>query len=215
MASVWMHNGFLQVEGRKMAKSEGNFVTIRELLRDWPGDVLRLAMLMTHYREPIDWTLSRMQEARSKRIRWLGPDKMRGVPEKGNVSADFVSALSDDLNTIEAFSILDEMAARARSPGESNSQEITNDLAATMFWLGIANDRDFAVSRAESEDLRDEIRSAMLRVDKEFIRERIAARNAARTARHFAEADHIRDELAAMGVELHDTKDGTTWEVKR
>ena len=77
MANYWMHNGFLQVEGRKMAKSEGNFVTINELLetenfggRKWPGEVLRLAMLMTHYREPIDFSLRKLEEANQTWLRW-------------------------------------------------------------------------------------------------------------------------------------------------
>ena len=77
MANVWMHNGFLQVEGKKMSKSEGNFVTINELLetekfggRKWPGEVLRLAMLMTHYREPIDFSVRKLEEAENKLRNW-------------------------------------------------------------------------------------------------------------------------------------------------
>ena len=67
MANIWMHNGFLQVEGEKMSKSPGNFVTIRDLLADWPGDVLRLAMLRTHYRSPIDWTVEGLEEGAKTR----------------------------------------------------------------------------------------------------------------------------------------------------
>ena len=77
MANYWLHNGFLQVEGQKMSKSEGNFVTIHELLqtekfggRKWPGEVLRLAMLMTHYREPIDFSVRRLEEARRRATKW-------------------------------------------------------------------------------------------------------------------------------------------------
>jgi cysteinyl-tRNA synthetase len=225
MARYWLHNGYLQVEGAKMSKSAGNFVTVRELLatkafgsEKWSGEVIRLAMLMTHYREPLDWTVTRLQEARNKRGRWLA---MRGVPEKGTISELFVTALSDDLNTAAGFTVLDELAARARSPGENGSQQIANELAATMFWLGIANDEDFAEARAESEDLRDEIRAATLGVDKECIRDRITARAAARKRKDWAEADRIRDELDAMGIALKDSRDPetgeltTTWELKR
>ena len=63
MANYWLHNGYLQVEGEKMSKSLGNFITINELLKDWPGEVVRLTMLMTHYRKPIDWTVKGLKEA--------------------------------------------------------------------------------------------------------------------------------------------------------
>src|SRR5215467_7155000 len=113
MASVWMHNGFLQVEGRKMAKSEGNFITIRDLLADWPGEVLRFQMLMTHYRQPIDWTKSATEQAA------VALDSFhhftRGVDLKnGNVSLDVLSALSDDLNTPQAIAELHKLVGEAR-----------------------------------------------------------------------------------------------------
>ena len=105
MANVWMHNGFLQVEGQKMSKSLGNFVTINELLatekfggRKWPGEVLRLAMLMTHYREPIDFSVARLEEAQTTRLDWIRAAR-RWRPEEGTVSLDVISALNDDLDT--------------------------------------------------------------------------------------------------------------------
>jgi cysteinyl-tRNA synthetase len=217
MAQIWMHNGYLQVEGAKMSKSAGNFVTVRELLETanfggerWPGTVIRAAMLMTHYREPLDWTVSRLQEARSRLTRWLGPRATRGVPEKGTVVPEFTAALSGDLNAVVGFSVLDELAARARAGVESASQQVANDLAATMLWLGIANDEDFAEARASSEDLRNEIRAQTLGVDKGFIPSRIAARAEARKRKDWAEADRIRAELEAVGVKLKDNPDGTT-----
>jgi cysteinyl-tRNA synthetase len=228
MAQIWMHNGYLQVEGAKMSKSAGNFVTVRELLEtknfggeQWPGEVIRVAMLMTHYREPLDWTVSRLQEARSRLIRWLGPPASRGLPEKGVMSREFVAALSDDLNGAAAFSVLDDMSARMRSSIEDASQTVANDLAATLLWLGIARDEDFAEARADSEDRRSEIRAAMLGVDRECVDDRIAARAEARQRKDWAEADRIRDELEAMGIALKDSKDPetgeltTTWELKR
>jgi cysteinyl-tRNA synthetase len=223
-----MHNGFLQVEGEKMSKSLGNFVTIHELLaskkfggRTWPGAVIRLAMLMTHYRQPLDWTLSRMQEAESRRIGWLGPPHSRGLPEEGVVPEILVESLADDLNVIGAFSILDKLAKSARAVGE-DSLTAANNLACSLVWLGLADrERDFAEARADSDHLRDIIRAAAVGVSAEFIREKLDARLAARKAKDFKEADRIRDELAAMGIALKDAKDPatgeivTTWEVTR
>ena len=128
MANYWLHNGFLQVEGRKMSKSEGNFVTIHELLhtekfggRKWPGEVLRLAMLMTHYREPIDFSVRRLEEARRVLSKWLlkwskwafAEDEVGFEPDYDPKAAnlDFVAALLDDLNTNEAIASLHSQVA--------------------------------------------------------------------------------------------------------
>src|SRR5207248_5973120 len=102
-ARVWMHNGFLQVEGEKMSKSLGNFFTIRDLLKDWPGEVLRFNMLRTHYRQPMDWTVQGLKESWNILDRWYGiaePVAARQIGES------FLEALSDDLNTPQAFSEL-------------------------------------------------------------------------------------------------------------
>ena len=228
MANVWMHNGFLQVEGEKMSKSLGNFITINELLetekfggRRWPGEVLRLAMLMTHYRQPIDWTVSRLQEAYSRRIGWLGPPPLRGLPEKGKVNAAVVESLSDDLNTIAAFGILDELARRSRDADEPHPADKSNELAATLRWLGLASDADFDEARADSEHLRSTIRAASIGISVDTVNELIAARLDARKRKDFKESDRIRDELAEMGVVLKDMKNKdtgeieTAWEIKR
>ena len=228
MANVWMHNGFLQVEGEKMSKSLGNFVTINELLqtdkfggRKWPGEILRLAMLMTHYRQPIDWTVNRLQEATSRRLRWLGPVESRGVPERGAVSSEFVDALADDLSTSDALVVLDKLADRARSPNDPDPAAAAHNLAATLRWAGLAANDEFDEARADRKDLRDEIRAAIARVPKELIDKKIAARLEARKRKDFKESDRIRDELSNMGIALKDSKNKetgeieTTWEAKR
>ena len=95
-AQIWMHNGFLQVEGEKMSKSLGNFLTIRDLLKDWPGEVLRFNMLRTHYRQPMDWTFQGMKES------WTTLERFYAIAEPilaTAVGSDFLSALCDDLNT--------------------------------------------------------------------------------------------------------------------
>jgi len=111
MANVWMHNGFLQVEGRKMSKSLGNFLTIRELLNDWPGDVLRFNMLQTHYRQPIDWTVRRLKESRAILKSWYGrTDMASAVPA---FEGEFALALNDDLNTPRAIAALHALDGHA------------------------------------------------------------------------------------------------------
>ncbi len=120
MANVWLHNGFLQVEGKKMSKSEGNFITINDLLatekfggRKWPGEVLRLAMLMTHYREPIDFTVARLEEAEQKLRGWqraaAAASRYAPVPPEPNVVAE----LRDDLNFHRASVAMDVIARKA------------------------------------------------------------------------------------------------------
>ena len=115
MANLWMHNGFLQVEGEKMSKSLGNFITIRELLatdtfggRAWPGEVLRFAMLRTHYRQPIDWTVRGLEEAEATLDRWY--DAVGDVEPSQDISAAVLEALSDDLNTPAALAELHRLA---------------------------------------------------------------------------------------------------------
>nr|WP_291824100.1 cysteine--tRNA ligase [Bosea sp. (in: a-proteobacteria)] len=145
MANIWMHNGFLQVEGEKMSKSLGNFVTINELLKDWTGEVLRLNMLKTHYRQPIDWTLASLRESENEIESWasslLGTkgQQRRLVANAGNQlslpSDAIVEALSDDLNTPKALAELRGLQKRLRAGDELASYE----LADSTQFLGLLN----------------------------------------------------------------------------
>jgi len=199
MANFWMHNGFLQVEGDKMSKSLGNFVTLHELLKDWPGEAVRFAMLQTHYRQPINWTVSALREAQKNLDHWYN---LTADAKPGYLCADAVDALLDDLNTPKAFAALHELrgeAAKGAGPAaaclKASAQLIgLLQLPATK-W---ANFRPASVSI-------DESRVASL----------IEERAAARAKKDFKESDRIRDELTAMGVVLKDSKDGTTWEIAR
>jgi cysteinyl-tRNA synthetase len=188
MARLWMHNGFLQVEGRKMSKSEGNFITIRELLNDWPGEVLRFNMLRSHYRQPMDWTIRGLEESHGilRNFYALAPGK-KVRPDLHGVIED---ALRDDLNTPEAINRLHELEKAGDALG------LIGSLAALGFRGDLADPR-------------------LSRFDVRAIEASIAARNAARADRNWQESDRIRDALLALGVVLKDTKDGTTWEVKR
>src|SRR5580693_7164042 len=193
MANYWMHNGFLQVEGEKMSKSLGNFVTIHELLKDWPGDVIRLNMLRTHYRQPIDWTVRRLETSWNSLevlYEYLHTHFPAGYIVPPN--SHWLSALLDDLNTPLAISELIQLASSNADPPS---------VAGGLALLGFSCD---------SKNI-----ARKLSVSKETISAAIDARNAARKVKNFAEADRIRDELDKMGVVLKDTKDGTTWEIAR
>jgi cysteinyl-tRNA synthetase len=137
MANIWMHNGFLQVENEKMSKSLGNFVTIRELLADWPGEVLRFQMLMTHYRSPIDWTASKSAEIEDELGAWVsilvGTDAERDgyaravQGEPPSPSKELVEALMDDLNTSEAIAALRAKYKSARAGGYQEKRQLLMD----------------------------------------------------------------------------------------
>ena len=136
MANVWMHNGFLQVEGQKMSKSLGNFVTIHELRysqkfggRSWRGDAIRFAMLKTNYRQPIDWTISLLSEAKDN-LEFLSRQRYRFTPTQPD--PDFLACLYDDLNTKAAIDLLLDQAHRA-SQGDMKAG---GHLAANLILLG-------------------------------------------------------------------------------
>jgi cysteinyl-tRNA synthetase len=322
MANVWMHNGFLQVEGEKMSKSLGNFVTIKELLdsdafggKRWPGEVLRLSMLMTSYREPINFSVERLIEAKRELWTWIEAFKIQ-APNRFNElhvagcelrpAADVLKALKDDLNAPAAITAIRALC-RAAWKGDGIAATSLGD---TLVWLGlfrppyysaydvgetvayrddrlpaevdarhvptssdgrglrpdlirkywptvleartlVLNEYDFssdaqerakslqAINRKanllspsmESDGVKiaiDEhccVKLVPTNADAEFdevtIQSLINARLAARKAKNWAESDRIRDELAAMGIQLKDGKDTatgdaiTTWEVKR
>jgi cysteinyl-tRNA synthetase len=205
MANTWMHNGFLQVEGEKMSKSLGNFVTIHELLktekfggRRWSGAVLRLAMLRTHYRSPIDWTTKSLDET-DKTLRSWARVWVSNYQE-ATLHSEAQEILGDDLNTPALIAWLHQTYRSAERGDGAAGRILTGSLQA----LGFSN---LFHDMAGEPGLTDE--------EKAVIDSRIADRNAARAKKDFKEADRIRDELAAMCIELEDSKDGTKWKVKR
>ncbi len=140
MANIWMHNGFLEVEGRKMSKSEGNFVTINELLQEYPGDVLRLMMLTTHYRQPMDWTRTGLEQARKELLDWselvlefFSPTEDLTAVE-GRLDERVVASLEDDLNTPMALTRLREMFRSVK-----NRKAPIGPFVATLRGLGFRN----------------------------------------------------------------------------
>ena len=221
MANYWMHNGFLQVEGEKMSKSLGNFVTINELLTtdrfghgQWQGEDLRLAMLMTNYRQPIDFSVARLQEAERMLDHWY-----RAIPDGISPTEplpEVIAALEDDLNTWEVITAINREITAPRGPTTGRAKEWHSERAARVKasakMLGLLQS-DFASRHA--------FKKRLIATSDEEVAEQIDARSVARKAKDFKEADRIRDELSAMGIQLKDAKDPvtgeivTTWEMKR
>jgi cysteinyl-tRNA synthetase len=205
MANVWMHNGFLQVEGEKMSKSLGNFVTIRELLADWPGEVLRLNMLKTHYRSPIDWTLASVEESKKVLDSWydiVGDD----TQALGEADEGVVSLLGDDLNISGVITRLHAIASGRVGTSGKTQIEVQQKLKVSAMLLGL-------LGKTKKEYLDSNPKAIV--VNKAVVDALVSERTAARARKDFKESDRIRDELAAMGVVIKDSKEGTTWEIAR
>jgi len=208
MANYWMHNGFLQVEGEKMSKSLGNFLTIRGLLADWPGEVLRLNMLRTHYRQPIDWTTKGLHESQKILDEWY--HVIGDTATTGEVAPDddVIKSLCDDLNTPDVLTRLHALVGEIRGPASGLRQiELKRTLKASGALMGILGqtERDYL----EGHPLRPAI-------DESKVKNLIDARAHARKSKNFKQADAIREELANIGVEIEDHRDGTTsWKIKR
>jgi cysteinyl-tRNA synthetase len=199
MANFWMHNEFVQIEDTKMSKSLGNFVTIRELLADWPGEVLRLNMLKAHYRSPMDWTLKGLEESARTLDDWYWVAADIGGEQPSDA---VIAALLDDLNTPQMVASLHSL----RNSAASGNDQDRSQFAASLRLLGFLSESaaDWKARKQQASG-----------IDAKQIDSLISDRTAARARKDFKESDRIRDELAAMGVVIKDSKDGTTWEVAR
>jgi cysteinyl-tRNA synthetase len=192
-AKYWMHNGYLMSEGEKMSKSLGNFYTVHDLLEEFPGEAIRLVLLQTHYRQPLDFTKAGIAEARKTLDRWY-----RAAAEAGTAAATppvaVVEALCDDLNTPQAVAELHRLAAA----GEGAAF-----LAGARFLGLLGQDPDAWFKWQPPK--------AAGGLDDGAIEALIAERADARKAKNFKRSDEIRDQLAADGVVLEDGAGGTTW----
>ena len=218
MANYWMHNGFLQIEGAKMSKSDGNFVTISELLhsrsfggRSWEGRTLRLAMLKTHYRSPIDWTVRGLEEAERTILNWTNilERNPSSFVSESPAAPSIIGALSDDLNTPMAIAEMHKLAEYARK-GDSTAAKSLYDSGQ---WLGILD--MYLMSSSNRASVGQAAGQSMPKEFRRKIEAKLEARSSARARKDFKESDRIRDELAAMGVVIKDSKEGTTWEIAR
>ena len=288
MANYWMHNGFLQVEGEKMSKSLGNFVTIRDLLhskafggQEWDGDVVRFCMLQKHYRQPIDWTERGLEQSAARLSHWKEFAAQR-INDRINKAffADVLGLLCDDLDTPGSFTAVERIVNSKQVDDRdrytvhriikllgfknlhSSVYRLSEGFASVINGLSALSAQDWnnlvvsvrqrptasngrprpgtrvvAAIGALNEALRrlapvvDSVSQTgvvqnlqrdwleQLQPQTNSFEDRvntlIRARNESRAAKNFAESDRIRDQLAAMGVVLKDTKDGTTWEIAR
>src|SRR6266850_3420799 len=204
-ARYWLHNGMLTVGGAKMAKSEGNFVTVRDILAQAPGEVVRLALIGTHYRDPLDWTPDRLRQASQDLFRFyvaLNRGKHPVTFDRSVVPGEVQEALSDDLNAPLALTRLHEITRGINLSHDLGNFDERDRLQAALCSSG----QLMGLLGTEPETF---LKGAQ-REDDALIRSRISAREQARKERRFADADLIRNELAAEGIVLEDRPDGTT-----
>jgi cysteinyl-tRNA synthetase len=205
-ARYWLHNGFLSIDSTKMSKSLGNVLLVHELIKKIPGEIIRLALLSAHYRQPLDWSDEVLESARKMLDRLYGA--LRGIDIPANVraraqpGAAVLAAIEDDLNTPKALS---EIFNIARQLNKSADDDERSELAATLLasgeLLGIAQgDVEAWFSSGAENDLSAGDIEAL-----------IEKRNAARAAKDFAAADAIREQLDAGGITIEDGTSGTRW----
>jgi cysteinyl-tRNA synthetase len=191
-ANVWLHNEMLQVEGKKMSKSLGNFFTIRDLLdQGVPGEVIRFVFLSTHYRKPMDWTEKKRQEAQKVLQKWW---KQTRDVTPGEVSGPVLEAVSDDLNTAGAI---------AQLHGLSASGDVTTLLASARF-LGLLTEELSSWEGGSGADGSDQLRLDQIAEYLSVMRTR------AMETKDFSSVDRIKGDLVAAGVEVRMSKDGVT-----
>ncbi len=202
-ANYWVHNGFVTVEGNKMAKSDGNFVTVNELKEKYQGEVIRLTMILTHYRQPLNWTNDNLQESKKTLDKWY--QYFSEVDFKPNLSVmideNVMNALNDDMNTPQAIAELHKLFKNCKS----DDKDSLNQFLISAQFLGLMNDEPSQWLSWGKDNIS---------VDQNKIESLISQRNAARANKDFAEADRIRDELENLGIVLEDKGAATTWKTK-
>ena len=205
-ARYWLHNGFLNMNQEKMSKSLGNVLLVKDLIDQAPGEAVRLALLNAQYRQPLDWSDDTLVQARRQLDRLYGALRdLAAVPAAEGVGApaELIEALEDDLNTPAALAVLfDRAKAANKAESDEERARIKAELLDGGLVLGLLQQapEDWFASGSSEDGL-----------DSAAIEALIDERNAARKNRDFATADRVRDELAAQGVLIEDSAEGTRW----
>jgi len=201
----WVHNGFVEIESEKMSKSLGNVLLVQNLLQRFPGEAIRLALLKGRYREPISWSEGLIGDAKSQLDRLYGVlRRMRDIEPVGacEPNAEFAAAMDDDLNSPQALAVLMELVTRANVA--TDVAEL-GQLKAALLGGG----RELGILQQDPEQWFSHASGGA--VDVARIEALVAARTAARAAKNWAEADRLRGELTALGIQIEDSAQGTLW----
>ncbi len=207
---MWVHNGFVTVEGQKMSKSLGNVLLVRDLLDEAPAEAIRLALLSTHYRAALDWTTVRLDEAKRTLVKWYRALELCRTDSLSNEAVpdnEVVCALCDDLNTSVVFARIHQLVADlGQSSDPAEQAKLKHTIVASADVLGLLQqDPTTALAALTASSLKRND------IDAAWIEQRIEDRRLARLNKDFEQADHIRDELTAAGIRIEDSADGTTW----
>lgn len=208
-ARYWMHNGFVTVDEEKMSKSLGNTMIVHELLKQHPGETLRYVLLNAHYRQPLDWsneaiaqaqrTLDRMYAVLRESVRRAG--ELSAAEQPGEA---LMAALNDDLNTPDALATMNGLARQLGNASDPQTiRQLAGQLLADGALIGLLQEDPETWFKGESVE------------DDERIEAMVRERDEARSARDFARADQLRDELASAGIQLEDCEGVTRWRRER
>jgi len=207
---MWVHNGFVTVEGQKMSKSLGNVLLVRDLLDEAPAEAIRLALLSTHYRAALDWTTVRLDEAKRTLVKWYRALELcstDSLSDEAVPDSEVVCALCDDLNTSVVFARIHQLVGDLGQSSDPVEQaKLKHTIVASADVLGLLQqDPTTALAALTASSLKRND------IDATWIEQRIEDRRLARLNKDFEQADHIRDELTAAGIRIEDSTDGTTW----
>ena len=202
-AKYWMHNGFVTVNGEKMSKSLNNITLINDLTDSYKGEVIRLTLLSSHYRQGLDWNESIIHQSEKlldKLYKILSDEGINSAPTSSNFDEDILEALADDLNTPKVISVLNSLAKKYSQDSGINKKDIAESIKTSGNLIGILNEDPVRWFERDSKDL-----------DIELIESLMQQRDQAKSNKDYAKADSIRDELVSLGLEILDSQDGSSW----
>lgn len=205
----WMHNGYINIDGEKMSKSLGNFRMVRDLLTQYPGEVIRFALLSAHYRSELDFSPQLLDQSKASLDTLYGAlRKVKDIEAApiNAVNSPVYQALLDDLNTSQAISGLHDLARRINKGEGAELALLKGELLATAELMGLLSQKPDIWFQGDAADTG---------IDATKVEALIAERQQAKLDKNYARADAIRQELKAMNVVLEDSKQGTTWKIEK